>query len=109
SSREHAALAPMYLGIRAVIAKSFARIHKANLINFGILPLTFVNPKDYDELHPDDELQMHDIRRQLKDKPILRVENKTRATWFEVKHDLSERQLDIILAGGMLNLMRGSR
>jgi len=109
SSREHAALAPMYLGIRAVIAKSFARIHKANLINFGILPLTFVNPKDYDELHPDDELQMSDIRRQLKDKPILRVENKTRSTWFEVKHDLSERQLDIILAGGMLNLMRGSR
>lgn len=109
SSREHAALAPMYLGIRAVIAKSFARIHKANLINFGILPLTFVNPKDYDELHPDDDLQISDIRRQLKDKPILRVENKTRATWFEVQHDLSERQMNIILAGGMLNLMRGSR
>lgn len=109
SSREHAALAPMYLGIRAVIAKSFARIHKANLINFGILPLTFVNPKDYDELHPDDELQISDIRRQLKDKPVLRVENKTRGTWFEVQHDLSERQLHIILAGGMLNLMRGSR
>lgn len=106
SSREHAALAPMYLGIRAVIAKSFARIHKANLINFGILPLTFVNPKNYDELHPDDELQISDIRRQLKNKPVLRVENKTRTTWFEVQHDLSERQLDIILAGGMLNLMR---
>lgn len=109
SSREHAALAPMYLGIKAVIAKSFARIHKANLVNFGILPLSFVSPKDYDELHPDDELQIFDIRRQLKDTPVLRVENKTRGTWFEAKHDLSERQLDIILAGGMLNLMRSSQ
>jgi aconitate hydratase len=106
SSREHAALAPMYLGVKAVIAKSFARIHKANLVNFGILPLTFVNPADYDNIAQDDELEIASIRDALKKNPVLVVENKTGGERFEVKHDLTTRQVDIILAGGMLNVMR---
>jgi aconitate hydratase len=106
SSREHAALAPMYLGVKGVIAKSFARIHRANLINFGILPLTFVNPDDYEQLDPDDELEISDVRRLLKSKPVLLVENKTKKTCFEIEHDLSERQIEVILAGGMLNFVR---
>ena len=106
SSREHAALAPMYLGVKAVIAKSFARIHRANLVNFGILPLAFVNPADYDAVAQDDQLQILGIRTRLTQSPTLVVENKTRGSKFEVRHDLTPRQVDIILAGGMLNLMR---
>ena len=108
SSREHAALAPMYLGVKAVIAKSFARIHRANLVNFGILPLTFADPKDYDGTSPDDELQIAGIRSSLRESPTLIVENKTKGSKFEVRHDLSARQMDIILAGGMLNYTRRS-
>jgi len=106
SSREHAALAPMYLGVKAVIAKSFARIHRANLVNFGILPLTFVNPADYDAVGRDDRLEMADIRSRLKESPTFVVENKTRGSKFEVGHSLTSRQVEIVLAGGMLNLMR---
>lgn len=108
SSREHAALAPMYLGVKAVITKSFARIHRANLVNFGILPLTFADPKCYDAVSPEDELQIAGIRSNLKESPTLVVENKTKGTKFEVRHDLSARQTDIILAGGMLNYTRKS-
>ncbi|MHB1000550.1 MAG: aconitate hydratase [Armatimonadota bacterium] len=107
SSREHAALAPMYLGVKAVIVKSFARIHKANLVNFGILPLTFVNPADYDAVSLDDELVISDARRSL-DAPTLVVDNRTKGTTFEVQHGLTSRQLDIILAGGMLNYTKKS-
>ena len=103
SSREHAALAPMYLGVRAVIAKSFARIHRANLVNFGILPLTFSNAADYDSVALDDELRIADIRTCLRESPTLVVANKTNGRTFEVTHDLTPRQIDIILAGGMLN------
>ncbi|HET6456924.1 MAG TPA: aconitate hydratase [Armatimonadota bacterium] len=108
SSREHAALAPMFLGVKAVIVKSFARIHRANLVNFGILPLTFVNPSDYDGVGMDDELEIADVRNRLEESPTLVVRNKTRGTEFEVRHDLSPRQADIILAGGMLNMMRNA-
>ncbi len=101
SSREHAALAPMYLGIKAVIAKSFARIHKANLVNFGILPLTFVDENDYDTFKEEDILEI-DVS------PIgtsneLVVKNITGGNEFRVRHDLTPRQVVIIKAGGLLN------
>ncbi len=103
SSREHAALAPMYLGVKAVIVKSFARIHRANLVNFGILPLTFANPADYDSIDRDDDLRIVDIKEGLKSSPTLVVENTTKGTKFEVRHDLTARQMEIVFAGGMLN------
>ena len=108
SSREHAALAPMYLGVKAVIVKSFARIHRANLVNFGILPLTFVDPADYDNVRPEDELEIADIRNRLQESPTLLVNNKTKGTQFEVRHDLTPRQVEIILAGGMLNYTKAN-
>lgn len=108
SSREHAALAPMFLGIKAVIAKSFARIHRANLINFGILPLTFANPSDYDNITPDDELVIPDLKQKMMDSEHLIVENRTRQARYEVLHGLTDRQIQIILAGGMLNYTKKS-
>ncbi len=103
SSREHAALAPMYLGIKVVLTKSFARIHRDNLINFGILPLTFVNNADYDKLKANDILELKGIRTNLsKGTNPFTVRNKTQGYDLEVKHDLSERERDIILAGGKL-------
>ncbi|MBE3581494.1 MAG: aconitate hydratase [Thermoanaerobacteraceae bacterium] len=101
SSREHAALCPMYLGIKAVIAKSFARIHRSNLINFGILPLTFVREEDYDGIAPGDRLTL-DLRGGL-EAEVLTVRNVTRGTSFQVRHGLSPRQRKILLAGGLLN------
>ncbi|GFZ31871.1 aconitate hydratase [Clostridium zeae] len=102
SSREHAALAPLYLGVKAVIVKSFARIHKANLINSGILPLTFENEADYDTLELLDDLVINNI-----DKDIytgkLKVENKTKGTSFTVVADLSQREIETLLSGGKLN------
>lgn len=101
SSREHAALCPMYLGVKAVIAKSFARIHRSNLVNFGILPLTFVDPADYDRIEPGDTLAV-DLRGGL-DQDEVPVTNVTRGFTFKVRHGLSPRQRAIILAGGLLN------
>lgn len=101
SSREHAALCPMYLGIKAVIAKSFARIHRSNLINFGILPLTFVREEDYETIAPGDQLRI-DLSNGLAEE-VLTVKNLTRGTAFQVRHGLSERQKKILLAGGLLN------
>ncbi len=103
SSREHAALAPMYLGIKFKIAKSFARIHRDNLINFGILPLTFVNPGDFDQLKQGDILSISGVKQSIKDgvKPII-VHNDTQNLDFEVTYDLSERDREIILVGGKL-------
>ena len=100
SSREHAALAPMYLGIKAVITKSFARIHRANLVNFGILPLTFVNEGDYDQVDQGDQLEITTVT--FTDAELT-VKNVTKGVEFKVRHDLSERQAAIILAGGLLN------
>lgn len=103
SSREHAALAPMYLGVKFKIAKSFARIHRDNLINFGILPLTFTNPEDFDKLKQGDILSISAVKQSIKDgvKPII-VHNDTHNLDIEVTYDLSERDREIILVGGKL-------
>lgn len=103
SSREHAALAPMYLGIKGVIAKSFARIHHTNLVNFGIIPLLFDNPKDYDEIEQGDIIELKDLNLDNLLKGQLEVFNKTKNNSFKVKHNLSPRFCEIILAGGLLN------
>lgn len=102
SSREHAALVPMYLGVRCVIAKSFARIHVANLINAGILPLTFANPADYDALHQDAQLYFADIAQGMETGSIQVTDQVTGRT-FTAKCDLTKRQREIVLAGGLLN------
>ena len=104
SSREHAALAPMYLGIKFKIAKSFARIHRDNLVNFGILPLTFENPDDYNKIDQGDLLSILELKEAIKSgtKPII-VHNDTQNVDIKVTYDLSERDRDIILAGGKLN------
>ncbi|MBW7942670.1 MAG: aconitate hydratase, partial [Candidatus Kuenenia stuttgartiensis] len=103
SSREHAALAPMYLGVKAVIAKSFARIHRSNLVNFGILPLTFTEENDYLVLDQGDSLELVDIKKQLKSGGILVVHNRTKNKEIKVTHLLSSREIDILFAGGLLN------
>ena len=105
SSREHAALAPMYLGIKAVIAKSFARIHQANLINFGIVPFTFANEADYDTIDEGDVLKISDLH-QLAPGKAMMVENVTKKTSFAVNHALSQLDIDILMAGGRLNYIK---
>ena len=107
SSREHAALVPLYLGVKAVIVKSFARIHLANLVNAGIVPLTFVNEADYDAVDQMDELEIPDIRALLGRSEIT-VFNRTKGSSFTATCQISERQRDIILAGGLLNYTRES-
>ena len=102
SSREHAALVPLYLGIKAVIVKSFARIHKANLINAGILPLTFANEADYDNISLNDELVLSNIKDGIKNNSV-KLYNKTTGKDIAVELDLSDRQKDMMLAGGLLN------
>jgi aconitate hydratase len=104
SSREHAALAPRYLGIRVILVKSFARIHLANLINFGLVPLTFSNPLDYDKLNLGDEIIFGDIRDVIKcNKPLFA---KTPGKIFKVVYNLTQRQKNIIFAGGLLNWIK---
>jgi aconitate hydratase len=109
SSREHAALAPKYLGLKAVLAKSFARIHWQNLINFAILPLTFANPQDYDRIAQEDQLFLPDIRTAIARTGTIRVMNKTRDEEYELHHGLSERQVEVILEGSLINLLRKAR
>ncbi len=106
SSREHAALAPLYLGIKIVIAKSFARIHRANLINFGILPLSFNNPEDYENLKQGDQILVTDIGNQLKNGREVLLHNMRNNTSFKAAHNGEARHLDIMLTGGLLNLIR---
>ncbi|WDM03115.1 aconitate hydratase [Alicyclobacillus cycloheptanicus] len=106
SSREHAALAPMYLGVKAVLAKSFARIHRANLINFGILPLTFSNEADYDILQQDDVLTIPNVRDQLRKGSTIEVVQKSSGQKITCTCELSERQREILLSGGLLNHVR---
>lgn len=103
SSREHAALAPLYLGVKAVLVKSFARIHRSNLINAGILPLTFVNEADYDSISEGDELAIPDVKKLIMNGSELTVINKTTDKEIPVLCELSDRTRDIILAGGLLN------
>jgi len=106
SSREHAALVPLYLGIKGVIAKSFARIHMANLINSGILPLTFVNEKDYDHIALGDELIIENARKQVAGGEVLIVRNLSKSLDIPVRLTVSERLKDVLLAGGLLNQTR---
>lgn len=109
SSREHAALAPLYLGIKAVLVKSFARIHRANLINAGILPLTFVNEEDYDKIGQGDELAIENVRADIAaGKTELTVINKSKGVNIPVLCELTGRTKDIILAGGLLDYTRES-
>ena len=103
SSREHAALVPLYLGIRGVIAKSFARIHMANLVNSGILPLTFENEAVYDKIDPDDALIIMDAPAKVDGKTVFTVDNKTKGFTFSVKLDVSDRLKAVLKDGGLLN------
>jgi len=106
SSREHAALCPMFLGVKVVIAKSFERIHSANLINFGIIPLMFKKESDYDGTDSGDEIQIPNIRKVISKNEPLIVKNLTKGKDFEVNYELSERQRNILLAGGMLSYIK---
>jgi aconitate hydratase len=105
SSREHAAMAPMYMGIKGVIAKSFARIHKANLVNFGVVPLVFANRSDYDSIEPGDELLAGDVHAGI-DAGRITIHNQTRGTEFETVIDLTERERRLLKAGGVLPYTR---
>jgi aconitate hydratase len=105
SSREHAALAPKYLGLKAVLAKSFARIHWQNLINFAILPLTFSDPNDYDHIAQDDQLFLPDIRTAIAQGNSVKVTNKTRDEEYKLVHALSKRQVEMVLEGSLINLL----
>lgn len=106
SSREHAALAPRYLGVKAVIAKSFARIHLANLINFGVLPLLFNNPDDYDRLHLGDKLELADVINSLRQNKQITAVVPGKNKEISLDYDLTEREKEIVIAGGLLNLIR---
>lgn len=103
SSREHAALAPMYLGVKAVIVKSFARIHKANLINFGIVPLTFKDPLDYDKISKENKLYFPSFIEDIKSGYEVKAINKTTGEELVFMHDLTTKTRDVVLAGGTLN------
>lgn len=103
SSREHAALVPLYLGIKAVLVKSFARIHRSNLVNAGILPLTFKDETDYDKISQGDNLSIENIRESIVSGAPLVVKNLTTGDSYEAVYDLSGRAKEIILAGGLLN------
>lgn len=106
SSREHAALAPLYLGVKAVLVKSFARIHRANLINAGIIPLTFANEADYELISQGDELEMPNIREKIKNDEDIVIKNKTTGKEILAKCELSGRTKQILLAGGLLNFTK---
>jgi len=102
SSREHAALAPMFLGVKAVIAKNYARMHHTNLVNFGILPLVFDDESDYDRVEAGDALEMSDVREAVKTGELT-VRNTTQGSEFKARHNLSERQVEVLMEGGLLN------
>jgi len=108
SSREHAALAPLYLGVKAVITKSFARIHMANLINAGIVPMTFANEADYDKIAQGDEIVITNIGEQLKAGDTIKVTNKTKGFDFVANVSLSDRQKEMLYAGGLLNYTKNN-
>jgi len=106
SSREHAALAPRYLGVKAVIAKSFARIHWQNLCNFGILPLSFIDERDYDLIDRDDVLELPGAKAQIQNGDKVTVVNQTKNQTFQVKHLMTQRQVRMILDGSVLKISR---
>ncbi|MFI7677976.1 aconitate hydratase [Actinophytocola sp. NPDC049390] len=105
SSREHAAITPRYLGLRAVLAKSFARIHWQNLANFGVLALEFTDPADYDRVEQDDVLVVDDLRRALSESQEVDVRNETRDERYRVRHRLSPRQVEAVIAGGRIPVL----
>jgi aconitate hydratase len=105
-SREHAAIAPRYLGLRVVIVKSFARIHWQNLINFGILPLTFKDPQDYEKIEINDQLLIENLHQQLIQGTNIAILNKTKEAMYSTVHSMSNRQIEAILAGSLLSLFR---
>ncbi|TDD48152.1 aconitate hydratase [Saccharopolyspora elongata] len=109
SSREHAAITPRYLGLRVVIAKSFARIHWQNLANFGIVPLEFTDPGDYADIGVDDVLRLDDLRSALPSGDEITVRNTTRNRSFRVRHRLSPQQVEAVLAGGVIPLLASRR
>ncbi len=106
SSREHAALAPRFLGLRFVIAKEYARIHWQNLANFGVLPLEFQSEEDYEAIDQGDTLKISKVREQIQNGCVVEVENESKGESFEVRHSLSERQVEMILAGGLIKMMK---
>lgn len=108
SSREHAALAPLYLGVKAIICKSFARIHRQNLVNNGIIPLEFVNEADYDNIDQGDELSIENIKDIIENSKEIIVKDKTKGIEIPVKCELSERGKGMILAGGLLNFTKNN-
>ena len=103
SSREHAALAPLHLGVKAVLVKSFARIHRSNLINAGILPLTFANEADYDKISQGDELAFENLKERIVNGEDVVLKNKTTGEEILCKCELTDRTKAIILAGGLLS------
>ena len=105
SSREHAAINPMYLGVRAVIAKSIARIHKGNLLNHGIIPMVFDDPADYDKLEMGDELEINDLLNQMQTK-VVEVRDNTKGITFKARLELSENELEVISCGGQLRYLK---
>jgi aconitate hydratase len=106
SSREHAALAPRFLGLRAVVALQFARIHRDNLVNFGVLPLTFVDAKDYARIEQGDFMAIVGLHRALREGRPLELVNRTRGLSIGVAYELSPRQVEMALSGGLIPLMR---
>lgn len=105
SSREHAAINPMYLGVKAVIAKSIARIHKGNLINHGIIPMIFANPADYNGLELEDELEIENLLEQIPTRTIT-IKNNTRHFQFDVKLEITDNEMDVVLNGGQLTFLK---
>lgn len=105
SSREHAAINPMYLGVKCVIAKSIARIHKGNLINHGIIPMIFENPEDYDKLELLDELEIENLLDQIPTRRVI-VKDKTKGFTFQVKLELSDNEVEVVLSGGQLSFLK---
>ncbi len=106
SSREHAAISPQYLGQVAVVAKSYARIGWQNLVNFGILPLEFTNPEDYDKIEQGDMVRLQGVRRLLKDTKPIPLYNETKDETYELTYTLSDRQIQIMLEGGVINYFK---
>ena len=105
SSREHAAINPMYLGVKCVIAKSIARIHKGNLVNHGIIPMLFADPADYDRIDQGDELEITQLLDQIPTRKV-QVKNVTKETVFEVNLDLTDNEIDVVLSGGQLRYLK---
>lgn len=107
SSREHAAIAPRYLGLRAVVAKSFARIHRQNCANFGIVPLTFTDESDYDDIDQGDTLKLENLRSGIQDESqTVTLENETKGSTYELTHTLSPREVQMVLEGSQISVVK---